>query len=35
MPKDKVPEELTFEECKELADNAPEKKGRFSRRKSK
>ncbi|MEQ8554184.1 MAG: type I DNA topoisomerase [Cyclobacteriaceae bacterium] len=35
IPKDKVPEELTFEECKELADNAPEKKGRFSRRKSK
>tara|TARA_Y100001972_G_C7661639_1_gene333820 strand:+ start:1804 stop:4125 length:2322 start_codon:yes stop_codon:yes gene_type:complete len=35
IPKDKVPEELTFEECKELAENAPEKKGRFSRRKSK
>ncbi len=35
IPKDKVPEELTFEECKELAANAPEKKGRFNRRKSK
>ncbi len=34
IPKDKVPEELTFEECKELAENAPEKKGRFSRKKS-
>lgn len=28
IPKDKVPEELTFEECKELAEKAPEKKGR-------
>lgn len=28
IPKDKVPEDLTFEECKELADKAPEKKGR-------
>lgn len=34
IPKDKVPEELTFEECKELAAKAPEKKGRFSRKKS-
>lgn len=28
IPKDKVPEELTFAECKELADKTPEKKGR-------
>ena len=28
IPKDKVPEELTYEECKELAEKAPEKKGR-------
>lgn len=28
IPKDKVPEDLTFEECKELAEKAPEKKGR-------
>ena len=28
IPKDVVPEELTFEQCKELADKAPEKKGR-------
>ena len=33
IPKDKVPEELTYEECKELAEKAPEKKG--FRRKSK
>ena len=26
IPKDKKPEDLTFEECKELADKAPEKK---------
>ena len=26
IPKDKKPEELTFEECKELADKTPEKK---------
>jgi len=26
IPKDKKPEELTFEECKELAEKAPEKK---------
>ncbi|MEQ8473831.1 MAG: type I DNA topoisomerase [Marinoscillum sp.] len=26
IPKDKVPEELTFDECKELAESAPEKK---------
>jgi DNA topoisomerase-1 len=32
IPKDKVPEELTLEECLELAANAPEKK-RFSRKK--
>ena len=28
IPKDKKPEELTFEECKELAEKTPEKKGR-------
>ena len=32
IPKDKKPEDLTFEECKELADKAPEKKGRGGRR---
>lgn len=32
IPKDKKPEELTFEECKELAEKAPEKKGRGGRR---
>ena len=34
IPKDKVPAELTLEECLELAANAPEKKGRFFRKKS-
>ncbi len=33
IPKDKKPEELTFEECKELAEKAPEKKGRGRRKK--
>ena len=28
IPKDKVPEELTYDECKELAEKAPEKKKR-------
>lgn len=28
IPKDMVPEELTYEQCKELADKTPEKKGR-------
>lgn len=28
IPKDMVPEDLTYEQCKELADKAPEKKGR-------
>ena len=28
IPKEKVPESLTFQECKELADAAPAKKGR-------
>ncbi len=28
IPKDQVPAELTFEQCKELAEKAPEKKGR-------
>jgi DNA topoisomerase-1 len=32
IPKDMVPEELTYEQCKELADKAPEKKGRGGRR---
>lgn len=31
IPKDKVPEELTYAECKELAEKAPEKKGRGRR----
>lgn len=31
IPKDKVPAELTLEECLELAANAPEKKGRWGR----
>jgi DNA topoisomerase-1 len=36
IPKDKVPEELTYAECKELAEKAPERKGRGGgRRKSK
>jgi DNA topoisomerase I len=29
IPKGQKPEELTFEQCKELADKAPEKKGGF------
>ena len=33
IPKDKVPEELTLEECLELAENAPERRGRGSRKK--
>ena len=28
IPKDKVPEELTYEECLELSEKAPEKKGK-------
>ncbi|MCB0496493.1 MAG: type I DNA topoisomerase [Cyclobacteriaceae bacterium] len=32
IPKDKVPEELTLEECLELAENAPVKKGRGRRK---
>lgn len=31
IPKDKKPEDLTYEECKELAEKAPEKKGRGRR----
>jgi DNA topoisomerase I len=31
IPKGKKPEELTLEECITLAENAPEKKGRFGR----
>jgi len=33
VPKDKVPAELTLEECLTLAENTPERKGRFFRRK--
>jgi DNA topoisomerase-1 len=33
IPKDKKPEELSFEECKELAEKAPEKKGRGRKKK--
>ncbi|MDH5366005.1 MAG: type I DNA topoisomerase [Cyclobacteriaceae bacterium] len=33
IPKGKVPEELTLEECIELAANAPEKKGRGGKKK--
>jgi DNA topoisomerase-1 len=33
IPKDKVPAELTLEECIELAANAPERKGRFFKKK--
>lgn len=32
IPKDKKPEDLTYEECKELAEKAPEKKGRGGRK---
>ncbi len=32
IPKDKVPEELTLEECLELAEKAPERKGRGRRK---
>ncbi len=35
IPKDKVPSELTLEECLTLAENAPERKGRFFPRKKK
>jgi DNA topoisomerase-1 len=34
IPKDKVPAELTLEECVALADAAPEKKGRWGRAKT-
>lgn len=34
IPKGRTPEELTLEECVELAEKAPEKKGRFFKRKT-
>ncbi|HAC24166.1 MAG TPA: hypothetical protein DCE81_04555, partial [Cytophagales bacterium] len=34
IPKGKEPKELTLEECLTLAENAPERKGRFVRRKA-
>ncbi|HCM76800.1 MAG TPA: type I DNA topoisomerase [Cytophagales bacterium] len=33
IPKDREPADLTLEECITLAENAPEKKGRFARKK--
>jgi len=33
IPKGKEPSELTLEECVTLAENAPEKKGRFFKKK--
>ncbi|HNP94165.1 MAG TPA: type I DNA topoisomerase [Cyclobacteriaceae bacterium] len=33
IPKDKDPKELTLEECLTLAENAPERRGRFARKK--
>ena len=33
IPKDKIPEDLTLEECLELAEKAPERKGRYPRKK--
>jgi len=35
IPKDKEPKDLTLEECLDLAEKAPEKKGRWGRSKSK
>ncbi|MBY0435973.1 MAG: type I DNA topoisomerase [Cyclobacteriaceae bacterium] len=35
IPKGKVPADLTLEECMTLAENAPERKGRFFKRKAK
>jgi len=34
IPKGKIPADLTLEECVTLAENAPEKKGRFFRKKT-
>jgi DNA topoisomerase I len=34
IPKGKEPKDLTLEECLTLAENAPEKKGRFARKKA-
>lgn len=33
IPKDKKPEELTLQECLDLAEKTPEKKGRFAKKK--
>ena len=33
IPKDKKPEELTLQECLDLAEKTPEKKGRFTKKK--
>ena len=32
IPKDKSPEDLTFEECVEISEKAPAKKRRFSKK---
>ncbi|MFY0607013.1 MAG: type I DNA topoisomerase [Cyclobacteriaceae bacterium] len=34
IPKDQVPEDLTYEQCKDLADKTPEKKGRGGAKKA-
>ena len=32
IPKDKIPEELTYEECVEISEKAPAKKRRFTKK---